>query len=138
VNSDCLVRHRTVRCAHRQQTLPMARNCLGAINTPKPPHSKPSKCSKFNIQYKSKRLHSKTHTIDQNPLQVPKSTPPLSDLREREFLCLFALFLLGLPSSFLIPILECFVKPSKRHQVCGVPCGLLVTRVIKRRLTRSK
>jgi hypothetical protein len=30
------------------------------------------------------------------------------------------------------------VKLSKRHQVCGGPCGVLVTRVIKGRLTRSK
>jgi hypothetical protein len=45
---------------------------------------------------------------------------------------------LGLPSSFLILILECFVKLSKRHQVCGGPCKVLVTRVIKGRLTRSK
>jgi hypothetical protein len=45
---------------------------------------------------------------------------------------------LGLPSSFLILILECFVKLSKRHQVCGGPCGVLVTRVIKGRLTQSK
>jgi hypothetical protein len=58
---------------------------------PQPPHSKPSKCSEFNIQYKSKRLHSKTHSIDQNPLQVLKSTPPLSDLRERVFVFIYAL-----------------------------------------------
>jgi hypothetical protein len=29
VNSDCPVRHRTVRCAHRQQTLSTARKWLG-------------------------------------------------------------------------------------------------------------
>jgi hypothetical protein len=58
--------------------------------------------------------------------------------REKKFLCSFVLLLLGLPSSFLIPILKCFVKLSKRHQVCAGPCGVLVTRVIKRRLTRSK
>jgi hypothetical protein len=45
---------------------------------------------------------------------------------------------LGLPSFFLIPFLKCFVKLSKRHQVCGCPCRVLVTRVIKGRLTRSK
>jgi hypothetical protein len=31
---------------------------------PQPPHSYPSKHSKHLIQYKSKRLHSKTHQID--------------------------------------------------------------------------
>ena len=34
VNSTCLVHHRTVRCAHRQQKQPMARKWLEAINTP--------------------------------------------------------------------------------------------------------
>jgi hypothetical protein len=45
---------------------------------------------------------------------------------------------LGLSSSFLILFLKCFVKLSKRHQVCGGPWGVLVTRVIKGSLTRSK
>jgi hypothetical protein len=34
VAPNCPVRHRTVRCAHHQQTLPTARKWLGAINTP--------------------------------------------------------------------------------------------------------
>jgi hypothetical protein len=33
MNSDCSVRHRTVRCAHRQQAQPTARKWLEAINT---------------------------------------------------------------------------------------------------------
>jgi hypothetical protein len=104
-----------------------------------PLHSKSSKCSEFNIQYKSKRLHSKTHSIDQNPLQVPKSTPPLSDLRERKRVFVFICALVSWIAVFLpILILKCFVKLNKRHQVCGGPCGVLVTRVIKRRLTQSK
>jgi hypothetical protein len=49
-----------------------------------------------------------------------------------------SLLSLGLPSSFLILILKCFVKLSKRHLVCGGPCGVLVTHVIKGRLTQSK
>jgi hypothetical protein len=57
---------------------------------------------------------------------------------EREFLCSFALLSLGLPSSFLILFLKCFVKFSKRQLVCGGPCRVLVTRVIKERLTQSK
>jgi hypothetical protein len=113
MNSDCLVHHRTIRCAHRQQKQPTTSNWLGVINTPQPPHSLASKCFEFNIQYKSKRLHSKTHSIDQNPLQVPKSTPPLSDLRER-VLCSFALLLLGLPYSFPFSFLS-VCKASKRH-----------------------
>jgi hypothetical protein len=42
-----------------------ARIVVGAINTPQPPPFKPSKFSELNIQYKSKRLHSKTQSIDQ-------------------------------------------------------------------------
>jgi hypothetical protein len=34
--------------------------------------------------------------------------------------------------------LKCFVKVSKRHRVCGGPCGVLVTREIKGRLIQSK
>jgi hypothetical protein len=49
---------RTVRCAHHQQSLPMARKWLGAINTPQPPHSLASKYSEHSIHCKSKRLHS--------------------------------------------------------------------------------
>jgi hypothetical protein len=53
--------------------------------------------------------------------------------------CVLLLLLsLGLTSFFLIPILKWFVKLSKRHQVCGGPCVVLLTRVIKRRLTQSK
>jgi hypothetical protein len=55
----------TVRCAHRQQAEPMARKWLGAINTPQPLHSLPSKFSKVFIQYKSNNIHSKTQLQDQ-------------------------------------------------------------------------
>jgi hypothetical protein len=34
VNSGCPMHHQTVRCAHRQQKLPMARKWLEAINIP--------------------------------------------------------------------------------------------------------
>jgi hypothetical protein len=53
-----------VRCAHRQQLSPTAMEVVGGYKYPQPPHSYPSKHSKHLIQYKSKRLHSKTHQID--------------------------------------------------------------------------
>jgi hypothetical protein len=87
VNSDYPVAHRTVRCAHRQQPLPTARKWLGAINTPQPPHSLASKFLEVHIQYKSYNIHSETQFQRSNPLQVPNSTQPLSDLRERESFC---------------------------------------------------
>jgi hypothetical protein len=90
----CLVCHRTVRCSkktkdfngqplqtptvcwrgrHRTVNSAMsgvpstttARIVVGAINTPQPPPFKSSKFSELNIQYKSKRLHSKTQSIGQ-------------------------------------------------------------------------
>jgi hypothetical protein len=48
----------------------------------------------------------------------------------REILCSFALLSLGLPSSFIISYSQVICKRSKRHQVCGGPCGVLVTREI--------
>jgi hypothetical protein len=86
---------------------------LEAINTPQPPPSMASKFSEVPIQYKSYSIHSKDTFQRSNPLQVPKSTQPLSDLRERVFLCSFVLLLLGFPFSFPILILKCFVKLAR-------------------------
>jgi hypothetical protein len=61
-NSACPVAHRTVLCAHHHQPAQRLWKWLRAINTPQPPHSYPSKHSKHCIQYKSKRLHSKTQS----------------------------------------------------------------------------
>jgi hypothetical protein len=112
VNNVCPVRHRTVRCARRQQKQPTARKWLEAINTPQPPHSKPSKHSELPIQYKSKANHSNTHSKHSIHSKFPKSTLVLRDLRE-DHLCSFALLLLGLRSSFPILILKCFVKLAR-------------------------
>jgi hypothetical protein len=137
VNSDCPVRHRTVRCTHRQQPFPTARKWLGAINTPPPPHSLASKFSEDHIQYKSSSTHSKTQFQRSNPLQVLISSQPPSDLREKDFVFICALVAW---IAFFLPhfFSKYFVKFSKRHQVCGGPWGVLVTRVIKERLTQSK
>jgi hypothetical protein len=51
-------------------------------------------------------------------------------MRER-FLCSFALLLLGLPFFFSHSYSQVICKQGKRHQVCGGPCGVLVTREIK-------
>jgi hypothetical protein len=78
----------TVRCAHRQQTLPTARKWLGAINTPQSPHSKPSKHSKVFIHCKSKVQHSKTQSKQSIHSKFPKSTLVLKGLWE-DHLCSF-------------------------------------------------
>jgi hypothetical protein len=50
---------------------------------------------------------------------------------EREILCSFELLLLGLPFFFSHSYSQVLYKQGKRHQVCGGPCGVLVTREIK-------
>jgi hypothetical protein len=50
---------------------------------------------------------------------------------EREILCSFELLLLGLPFFFFYSYSQVLCKRGKRHQVCGGPCGVLVTRDIK-------
>jgi hypothetical protein len=49
----------------------------------------------------------------------------------REILCSFELLLLGLPFFFSFSYSQVLCKQGKRHQVCGGPCGVLVTREIK-------
>jgi AAA+ ATPase superfamily predicted ATPase len=43
------------------------------------------------------------------------------------------LLLLGLISSSHSQLLKCFVKQSKYTYLCGDPCGVLVTHVIKKK-----
>jgi hypothetical protein len=81
-------RHRTVRCARRHQSQPMARKWLEAINTPKPPPFKSSKFSELHIHCKIKGRHSKDTFKAFNPLKAPKSTLLLRDLWE-DHLCFF-------------------------------------------------
>jgi hypothetical protein len=52
-------------------------------------------------------------------------------VREREFCVSFALLSLGLPFFFSNSYSQELCKQGKRHQVCGGPYGVLVTREIK-------
>jgi hypothetical protein len=47
------------------------------------------------------------------------------------FLCSLLLLLLGLAFFFSYSYSQVLGKRGKRHQVCGGPCGVLVTREIK-------
>jgi hypothetical protein len=129
-NSACPVAHRTVRCAHRQQPPQRLWKWLGAINTPQPPQSYQSKHSKHLNQYKSKRLHSKTHQIDRILSKPPNQLNSIRDLREGVCVLLL-LLLLGLAFFFSHSYSQVLCKRSKRHQVCSGPCGVLVTHEIK-------
>jgi hypothetical protein len=86
----------------------------GGVNTPQPPHSYPSKCSELHIQYKSKRLQSKTHSIDQILSKPPNQLNSIRDLRDG-VLCSFVALVawIGL---FLFPsISQVTCNRSKRH-----------------------
>jgi hypothetical protein len=50
---------------------------------------------------------------------------------EREIPCSFELLLLGLPFFFSHSYSQVLCKQGKGHQVCGGPCGVLVTHEIK-------
>jgi hypothetical protein len=87
---------------------------LGAINTSQPPQSYLSKCSKHHIQYKRKRLHSKTHSIGQILSKPPNQLNSIRDLREG-VLCSFVALVawIGL---FLFPsISQVTCNRGKRH-----------------------
>jgi hypothetical protein len=98
-----LVHHRTVRCAHRQQTQPMARKWLEAINTPNHLHSSRPSFLKFTFNTRAITFIQDTFQRS-NPLQASKSTQLLSDLREG-VLCSFVALVAWIAFSFSIFIL---------------------------------
>jgi hypothetical protein len=55
---------------------------VGGYKYPQPPHLKSSKFSEHPIHCKSKRLHSKTHSIDQILSKPPNQLNSVRDLRE--------------------------------------------------------
>jgi hypothetical protein len=109
---------------------PMVMEVVGGYKYPQPPHSYPSKHSKQLIQYKSKILHFKTHQIDWILPKPPNQLNSFRDLREG-VLCSLLLLFLGLGFFFSHSYSQVLCKRSKRHQVCGGPCGVLVTHEIK-------
>jgi hypothetical protein len=93
---DCPVRPIASSLGQRLQV-------VGGYKYPQPPHPLASKHSEHCIQYKSKRLHSKTHSIDQILSKPPNQLNSIRDLREGvlcSFVALVAWF--GL---FLFPFL---------------------------------
>jgi hypothetical protein len=116
VNSDTagVIGHRTVRCAHRQKTSPTARKWSGAINTPQPPHSKPSKHSKFFIHCKSKVQHSKTQSKQSIHSKPPNQLNSIRDLREG-VLCSFVALVAWIGLFFFPSYSQETCKRRKRH-----------------------
>jgi hypothetical protein len=101
-----------VRCTTGLSGVPStstARIVVGAINTPQPPPFKPSKFSELHFQYKSKRLHSKTQSIDQILSKPPNQLNCLVTW-ERVFCVLLLLGLLSPSRSYFS---KCFVKLAR-------------------------
>jgi hypothetical protein len=115
--------HRTVRCAIRQQPSPTTILVVGAINTPQPPLFKASKHSLLLIQYKSNTQHSKTQIKASDQIKVHNSTLVFRTC-EKIGLCSFVVLVAWLAFFFLSFLLSKPCKQSKRHQLCGGPCGV--------------
>jgi hypothetical protein len=96
---------------------------LRAINTPQPPPLQPSKNSSHSIQYKSKTQHSKTQIKATDPIKVPSS---ILVFRTCERIVLVFLCCSCCLVGFLLPhsCSQDTCNQSKRHQVCGGPCGV--------------
>ena len=130
VHSTCPVAHRTIRCAHRQQPPQRLFWWLRAI---KPPNHHNSKHPRFlNITFNTRAL-AFTPRHNSKDQSLSKSQIHLKYLVtcERVISCSFELLLLGLPFFFSHSYSQVLCKRGKRHQVCGGPCGVLVTREIK-------
>jgi hypothetical protein len=124
--------HRTIRCAIRQRPSPTVILVVGAINTPQPPHFNASKHSLLLIQYKSNTQHSKTQIKASDQIKVPNSILVLSTC-EKIGLCSFVVLVAWLAFFFPISCSQDHCNQSKRHQLCGGPCGDLVSRLIEKR-----
>jgi hypothetical protein len=73
-----------------------------------------SKFSEHPIHCKSKRLHSKTHSIDQILSKPPNQLNSIRDLREG-VLCSFVTLVAYIGLSFFHPYSQVLCKQSKRH-----------------------
>jgi hypothetical protein len=114
-----------VRCTTGLSSVPSiatARIVVAAINTHRPPTFKPSKFSELHIQYKSKRLHSKTQSIDQILSKPPNQLNCLVTW-ERVFCVLLLLLLLGLLSCSHYYFSKCFVKLARDTKCVVILAG---------------
>jgi hypothetical protein len=80
---------------------PTAMEVVRGYKYPQPPHSYPSEHSKHLIQYKSKRLHSKTHQIVWILSKAPNQLNSIRDLREGVLVFFCCSYCLAWPFYFL-------------------------------------
>jgi hypothetical protein len=122
--------HRTVSsgapdCPMHPSTAALPNGCFGgwSYKYPQPPPFKASKFPAFCIQYKSSRLHSKTQTRDQILSQVQNHSKHLVT-SEREIFVFIRVLAAWI--AFILPhsCSQDICNQSKRHQLCGGPCGV--------------
>jgi hypothetical protein len=115
--------HRTVSggapdCPVHPSTAALPNVCFGGwgYKYPQPPPFKTSKHSLLLIQYKSNTQHSKTQIKVHNSTLVFRTC-------EKIDLCYFVALVAWLAFFFLSFLISKPCKRSKRHQLCGGPCG---------------
>jgi hypothetical protein len=130
------VAHRTIRCVLRQQPAPTVELVVGGYKYPQPPPLQPSKHSLLLIQYKSNTQHSKTQIKASDQIKVPNLILVLRTC-EKIGLCSFVVLVAWLAFFFPISYSQDHCNQSKGHQLCGGPCGDLVSRLIEKRSSLS-
>jgi hypothetical protein len=122
--------HRTVSggapdCPVRPSTTSLLNGCFGGwgYKYPQPPPFKTSKYSLLLIQYKSNTQHSKTQIKASDQIKVHNSTLVFRTC-EKIDLCSFVTLVAWLAFFFLSFLISNPCKRSKRHQLCGGPCGV--------------
>jgi hypothetical protein len=113
---DCPVRHTT-------GAFPNGHFGGWGYKYPQPPLFKASKHPLLLIQYKSNTQHSKTQIKASDRIKVHNSTLVFRTC-EKIDLCSFVVLVAWLDFFFLTFLLSKPYKRSKRHQLCGGPCGV--------------
>jgi hypothetical protein len=113
---DCLVRPSIAACPNVHLVVE------GYKYPPNHHHSKHPSFQHFTFNTRASAFTPRHNSIESKPLQVPNPLQPPSDLRECfvRVLCALVAWI-----AFLLPH-SCFktCNQSKRHQVCGGPCGV--------------
>jgi hypothetical protein len=145
VNSDCLVHHQTVRWPHLSELQrsnpngwvtwlahrtvsgapvdPTVTLVVGAINTPQPPHFKASKFSANTFNTRALDFSPRHKSKDQILSKSQTHSKDLVACERERHLCSFEFLSLGSLFFFPISCSQVICNQSKRHQLCGGPCG---------------
>jgi hypothetical protein len=116
---------RTGQCPVRPSTTALSNSCFGGWGYKYSPTTTNQGIQVFShcIQYKSSRLHSKTQTRDQILSQVQDHSIHLVTSEREIFVFIWVLVAW---IAFLLPhsCSQDICNQSKRHQLCGGPCGI--------------